>query len=131
LKAAGKKDKSKSDLVVVVGAEVDGDKGEPDDAGAVHGEADVLGLVEVLGDLARLEGVQGAQQDEEHVVHERHHQRESGHAARQHHRQRQRVNLLHVRPLVDQPPDRAQQLHRHDTYAKQTSKNAIELKVLV
>ena len=54
----------------MVGAEKDGDEGEPDDARAVHCEADVLGLVEVLGDLARLEGVPRAQEYEDHVVSE-------------------------------------------------------------
>ena len=63
---------SQSNLeVCLVGAEVDGHEGEPDDACGVHGERDVLGLVEVLGDLARLERVDGAQQHEHHVVHER------------------------------------------------------------
>lgn len=63
-----------TDLVVVVGAEVDRHEGEPDDAGGVHGEANVLGLVEVLRDLAGLERVQGAHQYQEHVVDEGHHQ---------------------------------------------------------
>lgn len=49
-----------TDLVVVVGAEVDGHKGQPDDARGVHGKADVFGFVEVLRDLAGLERVQGA-----------------------------------------------------------------------
>jgi hypothetical protein len=35
-------------LVVVVGAKEDGDEGEPDDAGGVHREPDVLGLVEIF-----------------------------------------------------------------------------------
>ena len=35
-------------LVIVVGPEEDGYEGEPDDAGGVHREPDVLGLVEVL-----------------------------------------------------------------------------------
>lgn len=61
-------------LVVVVGAKVDGNEGEPHDAGAVHGESDILGLVEVLGDLSCLKGVQGAQDDQGDVVDERHHQ---------------------------------------------------------
>lgn len=56
------------DLVVVVSAEVNGHEGQPNDAGAVHGEANVFGLVEVLGDLARLESVVGAQYDKQHVV---------------------------------------------------------------
>ena len=72
-----------SNLVIVLGAEEDGDEGEPDDAGAVHGEADVLGLVEVLGDLARLEGVPRAQEDEHHVVAQAEQDAEGAHAARQ------------------------------------------------
>lgn len=55
-------------VVWLVHAEIDGDEGEPDDAGGVHGEGDVLGLVEVGGDAARLERVDGAQTDEDHVV---------------------------------------------------------------
>ena len=72
-----------SNLVIVLGAEEDGDEREPDDAGAVHGEADVLGLVEVLGDLARLEGVPRAQEDEHHVVAQAQKDAEGPHAARQ------------------------------------------------
>ena len=34
-------------LVIVVGPEEDGYEGEPDDAGGVHREPDVLGLVEI------------------------------------------------------------------------------------
>ena len=70
--------------VVVVGPEEDGYEGEPDDAGGVHGEADVLGLVEVGGDLPGLDGVDGAEEDEDHVVHQGHDQGEGGHPARLH-----------------------------------------------
>ena len=35
-------------LIVVVGPEEDGYEGQPDDARGVHGEPDVLGLVEVF-----------------------------------------------------------------------------------
>lgn len=38
----------------VVGAEVDGHKSQPDDAGGVHGEGDVLRLVEISRDIAGL-----------------------------------------------------------------------------
>ena len=58
-------------VVGLVHAEIDGDEGEPDDARRVHGEGDVLGLVEVGGDAACLERVHGAQHDEDHVVEER------------------------------------------------------------
>jgi len=60
------------DLEGVVGAEVDGNEAEPDDARRVHGEADVSRLVEVLRDLARLDRVHRADDDQQHVVDERH-----------------------------------------------------------
>ena len=60
-----------SDLESIVCAEVDGNESEPDDTRGVHGEADVLGLVEVLGNLARLDRVHGTHHDQEHVVDER------------------------------------------------------------
>lgn len=43
--------------VVIVGTEVDGKKGQPYDAGRVHGESNVFSFVEVLWDLSRLERV--------------------------------------------------------------------------
>lgn len=57
----------------MVGPEVDGDESRPHDARAVHCESDVLGLVKVLRNFARLESVHRAQDDEKHVVEERHH----------------------------------------------------------
>ena len=77
----------------MVGPKEDGYEGEPDDAGGVHGEADVLGLVEVGGDLPGLDGVDGAEEDEDHVVHQGHDQGEGGHPARLH---RTRVLTLGV-----------------------------------
>ena len=56
----------------------DGNESQPDDARGVHGEPNVLGLVEVLGNLPGLEGVDGAQDDEDHVVHQRHDDGECG-----------------------------------------------------
>ncbi len=53
---------------LVAAAEVQRDEGGPDDARGVHAEADELGLVEVLGKVARLDGVHGAQDDQEDVV---------------------------------------------------------------
>jgi len=45
-----------SDLeIFAVGAEVDGNKSQPNDAGRIHRERDVLGLVEVLRDVAGLD----------------------------------------------------------------------------
>ena len=65
----------------MVGPEEDGYEGEPDDAGGVHGEADVLGLVEVGGDLPGLDGVDGAEEDEDHVVDKGGDEGEGGHSA--------------------------------------------------
>ena len=56
----------------VSGSEVDWDECQPDDAGGVHGEADELGLVEVLRDLSGLDGVVGADANQQHVVDLRH-----------------------------------------------------------
>ncbi len=39
-------------LIVMVGPEEDGDKGEPHDAGGVHCEPDILRLVEVFRNLS-------------------------------------------------------------------------------
>ena len=55
----------------MIGCEVDGDESQPYDAGGVHGEGDILGLVEVLWDFARLEGVDSAENDEADIVGER------------------------------------------------------------
>lgn len=64
----------RADLVVIIGAEVYGHEGQPDDACGVHGEAYVFRLVEVFRYLAGLESIQGAHQDQEHVINEGHHQ---------------------------------------------------------
>lgn len=39
----------------VVGAKVDGYKGQPDNAGGVHGKGNVLSLIEISWDVAGLE----------------------------------------------------------------------------
>ena len=58
--------------LLVLAAEVDGEEAQPDDARRVHGEPDELGLVEVLGQVPRLDGVQRAHEDEEEVEAQRH-----------------------------------------------------------
>lgn len=58
---------------LVVAAKVDRHKCEPDYAGGVHGEGDVLGFVEVGGNVAGFEGVVGAAHDEQTVVSQRSH----------------------------------------------------------
>lgn len=58
---------------LVVAPEIDGHKGQPDDTGGVHGECNVLGLVEIGGHVASLEGIVRAAHDEESVVAHRSH----------------------------------------------------------
>ena len=101
----------------MVGREVDGHEGAPHNARAVHGEGDVLGLVEVLRDVARLEGVDGAQHDEEHVVEERDH---GGHlAGTALHHQGVPVEQVELggRLLEAQPGEAAHHLHGHQAGA--------------
>ena len=50
-------------------SEVDGDERQPDDTRGVHGKRDILGFVEILRDLPRLESVDGTEEDEHHIVH--------------------------------------------------------------
>ena len=56
-------------LVGVRCPKVEGDESQPDDAGGVHGEADILGFIEVLWHLSRFDGVNCADCDEDHAVH--------------------------------------------------------------
>ena len=55
--------------------EVNGNKGKPNDTGRVHGESDVLWLVEGGGDFAGEDSVNGAQDDEEYGISEGDHVR--------------------------------------------------------
>ena len=54
-------------LVSVGCSEVNGQEGQPDDTRGVHGESNEFRLVKVLGDLACLDGVDGANDDEQHI----------------------------------------------------------------
>ena len=56
-----------SHLEAIARAEVDGHEGEPDDAGGVHGEADELCLVEILGHVASFDCVQRTEADQHKV----------------------------------------------------------------
>ena len=60
----------------------------------LHGEADELGLVEVLGQVARLERVHRAEDDEHKVPNERSHERQRRRHTNQHH-------ALGHQPLVE------------------------------
>ena len=75
------------ELDVLPCAEVDGYEGEPDDAGGVHAEADELGLVEGLGDLAGEDGVEGAHDHQQDRV------REGDHVRRVHGRLRKKGKM--------------------------------------
>ena len=55
-------------LMRVSCSKVEGDEGQPDDAGRVHREPDELRLVEVLGHLPGLDGEDRADGDEDHAV---------------------------------------------------------------
>ena len=112
-------------LIIVVGAEVYGYEGQPDDAGGVHGEADVLGLVEVLRYLARLERVESAHEDEEHVVDEGHHQGEGRDAAGEHSGKRCWIDLAGIGRLDYQPNYRPHQLYRRYTYTRTDRKTSL------
>jgi len=87
-----------TDLEGVVRAEVDGYEAEPDDTRGVHGESDVSRLVEILRDLACLDGVHRADDDQQHVVHQRHQEPLVLHPALQYH--------LDVRPQQIDPSQR-------------------------
>ena len=50
-------------------SEVKGHKGQPDDAGGVHGETNVLCLIEVLRNFSCFDGVNCANSDQDHAVH--------------------------------------------------------------
>lgn len=104
-------------LVVVISSEVDGDKGEPYDARGVHGEADVLGLVKVLRDFARFECVEGAEDDEEHVVEEGHDERQVAYSAGQNGREGLRMDLFRPGLLHHKPHQTATQLNRSQACA--------------
>ena len=58
---------------LVVAPKVNGHESQPDDAGGIHGEGNVLGLVEVGGHVAGLEGIVGTAHDEEPIVAQRGH----------------------------------------------------------
>jgi len=74
-----------SDLERVVCAEVDRNEAEPDDARRVHGKADVARLIEVFRNLASLDRVDGADDDQQHVVDERQQEPPILHSAFQYH----------------------------------------------
>jgi len=103
-----------TDLVIIVSAEVDGHKGQPDDARRIHSKTDVLGFVKVLRDLTSFKRVQGAHQDQEHIINERHHQREGGHTARKHRGQWIWMDLRGIGRFDHQPHDSADELHCSD-----------------
>ena len=108
--------------------EVDWDKGQPDDARRVHGEGYELGLVEVLGHLARLDGVHGAHHDQHHVVDERHQERRVLDAALEDDLAAVWVVVAHAGQLDQQPAGRGHQLdgdlQRGDHYLRARTNEA-------
>lgn len=53
---------------LVVGAEVNRHKGQPDNTGGVHGEGNVLCLVEVGRDIASFKRIIGAAENEQAII---------------------------------------------------------------
>lgn len=92
-------------LVVIRRAKVDGDRREEHNAGAVHSEANVLGLVEVFGNFSRLECVQRAQRHQEDDKDERNHEAVAGTFACQHCLQRVWIDFANIGRIVNQPCD--------------------------
>lgn len=99
------------DLVVVAGAEVNCDTGEEHDARRVHGEADVLCFVEVFGDFAGLESVNGTEWNEEDDENQRNHEAVAGSLAGQHCLKGRWVDLANIGRIVNKPCDRHGQLN--------------------
>ena len=99
-----------------VDREVDGEEANPHDARGVHREADELGLVKVLGQVARFDRVQRAQADEQHVGRvRRHHERAPELLVRLGRRPAHQVRHVEPRRLVAQVSLarlRVQQRHR-------------------
>ncbi len=96
---------------VVTGSDVeDGLKGQPDDTGGVHGEANELGFVEILWTLPGLEGIEGAEDDEDAVVGEGHqHARVQAVAFQSHHISPIWTNLFPHSWCLNQQPDKSNQ----------------------
>ena len=65
-------------------AKEDRHKGQPDDTGGVHGEANGLGLVEGLGHATGLDGVHGARDHEQEAVAQATNERQIGHVTLEH-----------------------------------------------
>lgn len=55
----------------IVAAKVDWHKGQPYNAGGVHCEGDILGLVEVSWDVSGLESIEGTAQNQQPIVSKR------------------------------------------------------------
>jgi len=90
--------------------EVDRNEGRPDDTGRIHRECDVLGFIEILGNVPRLERIHGAQRDQHHVVHERHDDRDVGGLTAQDHRPPVWVSIRRVRQVHRDPGGRSDRL---------------------
>lgn len=99
---------------LVVAAEVDGHKGQPNDAGGVHREGDVLGLVKVRRNVSGLEGVEGAAQDQQSVVSQRGDDPQVGRVADQVDLSNARVVMHYIRRLHDKQGDDDAQLNAYE-----------------
>ena len=68
-------------LIVVVCSKENWNKSQPDDAGWIHSESDIFGFVKVWRNLPSFECVDGAQDDQDHVVNQRHDHGKCGNSA--------------------------------------------------
>jgi hypothetical protein len=64
-------------LVVVICAEVNWKKCQPDNASGVHRKSNIFGFIKVFWYFSGLESVPGAEDNEYHIVNQRHDERES------------------------------------------------------
>lgn len=72
----------------VVSTKVNRYKRQPHDTSGIHREANILGLIVIRRDLARFKCVKRAQQNQDDVEQQRHHQGKRRYAAFEHRRHR-------------------------------------------
>lgn len=96
---------------LVVGAKVNRHKGQPDNTGSVHGEGDVLGLVEVGRDVAGFKRIIGAAENEQPIVAQWCHHAQITGIAYQKYFSNTGVGFDRLRRLQDNQRDLQSQLH--------------------
>ena len=100
-------------LVVVSRSEEDWNESQPNNARAVHREADIFRFIEVLGNFSRFESVPRTQKDEDHVVNERQNEGKRGDAARPDGLFARRIDFTDRWIVDEKPHENADKLDRH------------------